>query len=965
MKKYFLFIFFVFFLNVANAQYFQTGQDPASIRWHQINTENFQLIFPDYYEIQAQKLAQVLEQVYLKGGKTLNHSPKKISVILHTQTVKSNGLVAYAPKRAEFYTIPHQDIYAQDWLHQLAIHEFRHVVQIDKINSELPKIIRWLLGEQGTALVFGAYLPWWFIEGDAVVTETAFSNSGRGRFPSFLMEHKALAVEKGNNKYDKAYNGSFKNYVPDHYQMGYYLVGAARQKYGPQLWSDVLSNVGIKPFSITPFNSAVKRATGFKKVQLYDTIFSELYKEWLKEDRNFTQPEFEVISPKSKTFTNYRYNHWLNDSVFLSYRTALNRIPSFVKINSEGKVKNVHTPGVIFDESVNFAGEWIVWSERIADARWQHSGKSLIRMLNIETREKVSLKTDFTAFAPALSPDKSKVVVVESNFASEYFLTVYQVNDGKRVHRFSTKSNNYFFSPVWLNNTDVAVVALYPEGKRLVKINFASDSLSALCTIDLGEIKGLRVNNGSLFFIATYFGKNSLYQLDLKSGEVAQLFEGRFGIESPAISRDGSHILVSDYTSDGFRLLKLNAKNFTDAKINGSLSEGAYPLAENLAKQENGILTFSENDTIAFPSKKYSKTGHLIHFHSWAPVAVDADNYEIKPGVSLMSQNKLGTALLNIGYEWDVAEKTGNFYGKYTYSGWYPVFDFEINTGKNASEYAVIEQQINASGQLVRQDTILKRFTWNTTNFGADIRIPLDLSRGRFTRFIQPEIKFDLTKYKHDSTIPPDNFFEGMYQSLSYRLYYQQLLRKSLQDVYPDFGFIGDFVYRHSPTGNTDLGNLTLTQAWMYLPGILPNHGIRLYIGGQEKVSSGSVGFADAIRYPRGWGKINTNQMASFAGDYKLPLFYPEWSLGGLVYIQRVKAAVFADFARLNANLYSNGVVSGTFNSNISSVGLELTGDVNFLRFYAPVEIGFRSSYLPKEKSTYFDFLISIDFNSL
>jgi hypothetical protein len=964
MKQYFLLFLFVFFLNAANAQYFQTGQDPASTRWRQINTENFQLIFPDYYEVQAQKLAHVLEQVYLKGGETLNHSPKKISVILHTQTVKSNGLVAYAPKRAEFYTIPHQDIYAQDWLHQLAIHEFRHVVQIDKINSELPKIIRSLLGEQGTALVFGAYLPWWFIEGDAVVTETAFSNSGRGRFPSFLMEHKALALERGNYKYDKAYNGSFKNYVPDHYQMGYYLVGAARQKYGPQLWSDVVSNVGKKPFSITPFNSALKKTTGFKKVQLYDTIFSDLKNEWLREDRSFNQPEFDIISPQSKTFTNYRYNHWLNDSVFLSYRSALNRVPSFVKINSGGKVKKVHTPGLIFDESINFVSEWIIWSERIPDPRWQHSGKSLIRMLNIETREKISVKTDFTAFAPALSPDKSKIVVVESNFASEYFLTVYQVKDGKRVNQISTKSNNYFFSPVWLNNSEIAAVALYPEGKRLVKVDFESNSLNTLCEIDLGEIKNLSVNNGTLFFIAAYLGKNSLYKLDLKSGEVALLFEGRFGIESPAISRKGSGVLLSDYTSNGFRMIKLDSENIVDKKISGSLPESAYPLAENLAKQENGILALSGKYTIAFPSKKYSKIGHLIHFHSWAPVAVDANNYEIKPGVSLLSQNKLGTALLNIGYEWDFAEKTGNFYGKYTFSGWYPIFDFEINSGKNASQYAEIEQQLNTSGQVVKQDTILKRFTWNETNFGADARIPFDFSRGRFTRLFQPEIKFDITKYRHDSSTP-DKFFEGMYQSLSYRLYYQQLLRKSLQDVYPNFGFIGDFAHRHTPAGNTDLGSLTLGQAWMFLPGVLPNHGIRFYFGGQEKVSSGSVGFADAIRYPRGWGKINTNQMVSFAGDYKLPLFYPEWSLGGLVYIQRVKAAVFADFAYLNANLYSNGVVSGTFNSNISSVGLELTGDVNFLRFYAPVEIGFRSSYLPKEKSTYFDFLISIDFNSL
>src|SRR5680860_1361235 len=107
MKK--LLLLFVIFCGISNlkAQYFQTGQDPASLKWRQINTENFQLIYPDYYELQAQKLANVMEKVYDYGGNSLLHKPKKISIILHTQTVKSNGLVAWAPKRSEFYTTPH------------------------------------------------------------------------------------------------------------------------------------------------------------------------------------------------------------------------------------------------------------------------------------------------------------------------------------------------------------------------------------------------------------------------------------------------------------------------------------------------------------------------------------------------------------------------------------------------------------------------------------------------------------------------------------------------------------------------------------------------------------------------------------------------------------------------------------------------------------------------------------------
>jgi hypothetical protein len=140
MGKYLIFTFLlVFWGNAVFGQYFSTGEDPARLRWRQISTLNFQLIYPDDFEEQAQKLANYFEKVYKYGGNTLNHNPRKISVIFHNQTVKSNGLVGWAPRRMEIFTPPHQAIYAQDWLEQLAIHEFRHVVQIDKIHSQLPE----------------------------------------------------------------------------------------------------------------------------------------------------------------------------------------------------------------------------------------------------------------------------------------------------------------------------------------------------------------------------------------------------------------------------------------------------------------------------------------------------------------------------------------------------------------------------------------------------------------------------------------------------------------------------------------------------------------------------------------------------------------------------------------------------------------------------------------------------------
>ena len=145
MKRKFVLIFLFALPLLLKAQYYVQGEDPAGIHWKQINTENFQIIFPDNFEANAQRTAFILEKVYNYAGQSLKHQPRKISVILHTNTVRSNGFAAWAPARVELFTTPDQSIYAQEWLEQLAIHEFRHVVQIDKIGSEMPEIFKIIL----------------------------------------------------------------------------------------------------------------------------------------------------------------------------------------------------------------------------------------------------------------------------------------------------------------------------------------------------------------------------------------------------------------------------------------------------------------------------------------------------------------------------------------------------------------------------------------------------------------------------------------------------------------------------------------------------------------------------------------------------------------------------------------------------------------------------------------------------
>ena len=962
MKKTFVLFIFICWIGGAGAQYFQTGEDPASINWRQLNSENFQLIYPDYYENQAQNLANVLEEVYKYGGYSLKHKPKKISVILHTQTVQSNGLVGWAPKRSEFYTTPHQSIYPQDWLEQLALHEFRHVVQIDKINENLPGIIKAILGEQGTALVFGAHLPWWYIEGDAVVTETALSNYGRGRLPSFLMEHQAQVVEKGVFSYDKSYFGSYKDFVPNHYKLGYYLIGGSRIQYGSEIWEDVLTRAGKNPITFIPVNRVLKNKADLSKSGLYYSVFDSLQQVWQEEDKNYTSFDFKTISPEYKVFTNYQFNYWYNDSTLLSYKTSFDDIAQFVKIDQNGNEKKIFFPGTIFRQSVNYRDNLIVWSEQIPDLRWTHSGKSLIRIFQIESKKLFEIDTEFKAFSPAISPDKMKVVVAETDFSNNYYLSVYRIPDGKLLHRFQSDANNYFFSPAWINNDELATVILTSKGKRLAKVNLQSGEFDILVNRDLGELKHLRVSGNHLFFISSFSGKNSLYRLNFSTNQIVKIYEPRFGVEFPAISSDEQRIALSDYTAEGFRIIEINDYQKNSIPLE-NVKPANYKMANILAEQEPGVPDFSTMDTIHYPSKKYSKFLNLFNFHSWAPLFIDASSYEFWPGASVMSQNKLGTSETIFGYKYYISEKTGQFYAGYKFKGWYPIFNFDVTSGNRASEFTMINQYTNSRGEVIQQDTTTERFTWGETNANVDVRLPLNFSKGVFNRRLQPELSYNFTLYNHQESTP-HTFIEGNYHSLTSRLYYHQLLKQSYRDVYPDFGVVLDLAHRSSPFGTAAFGNLTTAQTVLYLPGLSKNHGIKFYGGYQTKKINGTRGFSDALRYPRGWGKISTTKMFSTATDYKMPVIYPDWKIDGLLYVRRTNLSLYFDYARLKGNIYNEGNISGTFTKDITSLGSELTFDVNILRFYAPTNIGFRTSYLPEQKEIYFDFLFSINFQS-
>jgi hypothetical protein len=437
-----------------------------------------------------------------------------------------------------------------------------------------------------------------------------------------------------------------------------------------------------------------------------------------------------------------------------------------------------------------------------------------------------------------------------------------------------------------------------------------------------------------------------------------------FGANYPKVTMTNK-LVFSNYKSKGFQITAVGLSELDQERTITSIQLTPDSLANSLAKQESGTPELNGNQSIVYQQKRYSKIGHLFNFHSWSPAYIDINSYEIRPGASLFSQNKLGTAETKIGYEYDVASRAGKFKLGFSYLGWFPEITTELTVGKEASNYYLIRNVLDQNHQVVASDTVRQRYTWNTQDAYLNIRLPFNFSKGKYSRILAPEVQYSIVNISGtDNKL--NNLYPHGYQAMTYRLYGNNLLNQSSQNLMPRWGQQLDLLFRHSVRGNSGLGTMIGLQSVFFFPGINKNDGIRLYQGFQEKtIPAAGYSFSNFIRFPRGYSALQANRIYSQSVDYKFPLLYPDISLGKLAYIKRLKASVFYDYARLSMPIIDHrdgSVYPNQLTAKMKSVGIELTSDMHVLRFFAPIELGVRTSYLPDYKNVYFDLLLSIDF---
>jgi len=940
-KTLFLFALLLVFNNRVSSQYYSSGQDPASVKWRQINTESFKVIFPEGYEKTANYVANVLEYARSIDTVSLKANPRKVPVVLHNQTTVSNAMSLWAPRRMDFYTVPPQDTYGQEWFQQLAIHEYRHQIQLTKLNQGLTKVLTYLFGQQITGIVLGLYVPLWFIEGDAVAAETGLSNTGRGRTPSFTMPVRAQALEKGIFSYDKAVYGSYKDFVPDRYILGYQLVSQGRKMFGTQIWNHTLDNTGRNSWMVVPFSEGIRKVSGLNKKGFYNSSMNQLKEDW---EIQKSRTEFSDLqaqpTPEKRFFTDYLRPHFSGHGTIIAEKRALDDLARFVEIDAQGNEKILFTPGFYDAGSLNYANGMLAWTERQYDKRWDNRDFSSIKLYDLKKGKANFLVGKTRYFATDLSPDASKVVAVEVTENQEFCLVILETATGEVMKKISLPGKEFIAQPSWSDDgKNIVFIAVGENGKCIALANPETGKTEYLTSFSFTEISKPVISGNRVIFVGAYSGVDNLFSLDVKTREISMISSVKFGAIDPQPSDDGQSIIFSNYTSNGFEISKINLSEIKPIPLS-QVNDNSVKLYQTLADQEGTILDPSKIPTGQHNTRKYSKLTHLFNFHSWAPVSIDATNYEVNPGVSLMSQNVLSSTFATMGYEYNLNEDYGKYYLNFRYEGWYPVFDFQVDYGKRESyTYDTLHQRVD--------------FSWWETNFSSEVSLPLNLTLGKYSRSLQPSIGLNYTQLDMDPEAPV-RFKRSNYKTIDHRIYYYNLRKTVDRDMYPKWGQIVDLMLRTAPFEGDTLGSMFGAETRLFFPGLVRHHSLNFYAGYQKRIDN-TVYYGNMISYPRGYVNEHTDELASIAVNYKFPIIYPDFSLSSLLYLKRIKANLFYD--------YAEGTHEGV-TTIYNSTGVDLVADVHVLRFLAPLELGCRLIYLPAEQTFTSQFLFSVNFTS-
>ena len=961
MKSLKLAIVLLFFPLVASAQFYVTGDDPGNLKWWSIKTDSYEVIYPEGTDSLARVYAKKLEIFKVPLSRTSGYMTgegdgKLMPVVLHAYNT-SNGSVAWAPKRMDLFSVP--SAYSPEpfpWSSMLSVHESRHVTQMQFGMTGYLKYGTWLFGEMFNILASLLYPGMAIIEGDAVVAETALTQSGRGRTADFLNYYR-VAFDNGDTRsWDQLRYGSQENYAPNYYALGYLTLGGFRYLYNcPDFVDRAYHRAADKPYDLGAFYTITKEVSGKSFNEAFQEVKDTVTAIWAA-DAAMRAPFMpsEKVSKEPLYYTDYLGMTIAGSDLYAIKKGYINS-PTLVRISADGKESALSS---FSSETSNL--KWspvqkkLYWSESIPDPRWSMKFSSKIRYAD---PNKIGKKNLTCSNAGLLY---NPMVDAEGVSAVEYLV------EGKsaivRLDPVTGEKVSYAEAPDSLQLVELA------DFDGILYATAISESGYGIYSLTDGVWKEVlhptpvmmtdfKEGSNGLVFCSDRTGVNELYYLNPTDGDIRQITNTKYGSADHQYDEDGKYLYYTCPTINGKQIYRTPKDSLLWRQVDFD-ERHKYAIAEKLAQQEKEVAlkkdaaeTVPETPVQISEPKRYRKLSHMFNLHSWAPVYVNVDKImnmsfdyiwqAASLGVTGIMQNRLATTVAEFGYSahpdpYHSEKWRHSSHARLTYSGLYPVIeasvDFNDRSARQFSACAYVQQEGKAME--VKSSELSTPYIQGKLS----MYIPWNFSSGGWYRGLIPKVSYTISNDMFNtamtvmSTLPEDGYvpeaptFIGVTEGKNmFRHYLTASLRGYTvmstpnSAVYPRWGLGVEVGASSGLESYQYFAPMGYVYAYGYVPGFDRTQGLKLTASLQTSLcedSYFSLPLIDVL--PRGlsanaelaqWLSVRNPQMAKFTADYSIPIYIGDVSFGGsFFYLKRLLFNPHFDYALAGKNeLFSAG----------------------------------------------------------
>lgn len=915
-KKLYISILTILILSInsyrSNSQIIDNDQAHSSIKWRQIDTENFRLIFPNTFENAAKKLAEQLPKIQRESRESLRVSPPKITLILQGNHLNQNGFVQLAPRKSEMFPVPSSTADNQEWLPNLALHELRHVAQFDKLTGK----IKAPFFEQLAFALYGLNLPAWYFEGDAVQVETIYSKGGRGRLPSWEMPIRANILSGKSYDFNKYVLGSFKDNVPSYYTIGFFMNSYLTNHHGIASHEKIMADMRgklLRPFN---FRRAVKEVSGEQPAGIFDNTILELTKKW--EQESPVSPDAPNIRTEDSRYPSDYLLPQINGSqelyVLKSSPRAVNEIK---RLDSLGNETGVVKTGQQITPYFHLRNNEIVWDEYRKHARFGKQTYNVINVYDTQTGRTRTLTKASRYYSPAFHPVRDEIVVVEVNPANISRLVMLDSKTGDILDSIAVPDGMHVQQPKYhISGERVIAIAVTGQGTNLVEFNLITKEHHFLLPWGNQQLERPFYYHDDIIFKAHNDGIDNIYLLNKITGQ-HKLTDAAFGAFNPSIGTNGL-LLYNDYQYNGYKLAQKEIVLPTTAQPDQTRLPYISPTLNSVQRD-----SLSDEPTSPIIVKKYNPSTHLINFHSLSISGTNFESFDnYIPGIFWLSNDVLNTTQVKLGYEFDPDISKSRYSAELSYKRYLPTFTaLYMNRGMVGN---------TVSGN---DPNNIVMFDYRDHYATFEMSIPLSVYRRNMVYSYGVNFGTSYTK-RYNTSLNLQNFRDVIAFPLNYQVYINRNSMRSKMDLAPRWGQNISLTFRHLPFEKGLSGEIFSVRTNFYFPGLWTNHSLQLRFAAQN--SNGTYLGSYDIPMVSGWGHFNSPIVNNTAmANYRLPLFYPDWSIGSLAYIKRFQGLLFSDFQNVDESLAPK------------SFGIGLSADLNVFRYVLPdINISTKLTYI-------------------